>query len=272
MASSKRNDTPVEVAKVGPAMPAYLAKFQGTDTSLLALEEHRIVPRLKIVQAMSNTELKKEFGEGAVVVWPDRSLLARYDSKDPDSFLLNPLFFFNEFAKWSDPQDSKSPPIVDRTFDKTTELARRCRSAAADRIEPYEGGKYRFTEHLNFVCRIRGGGDLADIAVVLQFRAGEFQTGRNLIGAMFNRKAPMWSQIWEFYPVFRERGAKKWYGLDFRVAQTPFIGEDEVEKAQEAFESFKLLHEKKVLGVDHSDATEERVADLDEVMGSSAKV
>jgi hypothetical protein len=117
---SKRTDTAIN--KVNGVDPGYLSKYIEHDDSLDSLKEHRIVPRVKIIQAMSDTQLKKDFGEGTVVVRPGDAMICKFE-EEPSSFDFVPIFFFAEWAKWADLRDTTGPMILERTHDPAHSVA-----------------------------------------------------------------------------------------------------------------------------------------------------
>lgn len=244
MAKRDRNET--AVTKVSPN---FLSAYAETDTSLDAMTEYRIVPRLKIIQSMSEAELKDTFNEGSTIIRPGNMLV--WAKNDP-GFLFVPQFFFVEFSKIADRRDKDNPMIMERTFDPLHEVAKRARDMER-RFEPYpgeenkQGGKkFRYVEHLRFVGVIYGDHELTGTTVTLSFERGDFSQGRNFISALQLRKidvpdeknggtkritAPLWSQVWQFSVSLRDRGEKKWYGFDFAAPTEadPFITEREHE-------------------------------------------
>lgn len=225
-----RNETPAEVATI---TPSWLADVSNED-SLGGMAEHRVVSRIKLVQAMSREELKDACGEGSVVIVPGNILLA--EKKQP--FYMVPLFSFTEFIQWADLEDDNAQSsILDRTYDKGSELAEKCRDF--DRHEEAYGddNKYiaRNAEHLNFVCEIYGNHPYAGTEVALSFARGEFSKGKQFISALFNRcangaRVPMWANVFSFTSNLRKKGNRQWYGLDFTNPDQLFIDQADAER------------------------------------------
>lgn len=279
--NAKRTDPPTELARVagaggGLAAPDWLKDYEGGDDKAMqdAMREYRILPRLKLIQAMTKQELKTKFGEGSVILSPGEALVM----KNGEKVLFVPVFFFAEFMAWSDRNDKGSQMITERSLDKTSEVALKARDRAR-RFEPYgeidaKTKTPRFTrryiEFLNFPGFIYtdpddvGEGDpLKGQAVTLSFSKGEFRKGRAYINAVSlrrvgSRTAPLWSQVWSLTPAFRDEGEKKWWGLDFENPEgvSPYIRQEEIEFFKGAHEELKKLYEQKALGVDASDAGE----------------
>ena len=175
-------------------------------------------------------ELKKQFGEGAIVMRPGNQLVC----SEGESFLFVPIFFFAEFTKRSDLNDKESPMTLVRSFDQASDLAQLARDPDK-REEVYEGHegrpekdqmKYRYVESLRFAGVIYGDHELTGTPCSLSFERGEFSQGKNFVSAIRLRKTkvetedgiravavPLWAQVWEIGSVFRDKGAKKWFGV-----------------------------------------------------------
>lgn len=247
--------------------PSWLAKVANTDTSLEGMDEYRVLPQFKIIQATTDKELKKEFGEGSILVRPGNALVWR---EGDAPFLFVPQFFFVGFEKWSDLKDKDQPMVVSRTYEPTSELAKKSRNSE-QRFEPYGDGterKYRYVERLRFPGVIYGEHPFTGTPVVLSFECGEFNQGKNFISAIKLRRqeveledgnvrvnVPLWAQVWSFSTGFRDRGDRKWYGFEFKPAETSLIEESQMEAMQTDHEELKTLHAANRLAVD-GDETE----------------
>ncbi len=270
MAKSKRTET--EIVKVDGVDPAWLAQYVDEDESMVGMDEYRILPRIKIVQSMTNNELKKKFGEGSLIVRPGDALVWK-DGDDPVKFV--PLFFCVEFAKWADLRDNTSLAIVERSYDPTSDVAK-CAKSNDDRYEEYPDQgkkkeadrlKFRYVEHLRFLGIIYGNHELSGQYASLSFERGEFKQGKNFISAIKMRKikvtmpdgtersvpAPLWAQVWELAGKFRDQGDKKWYGIDFAPAEPPLIEMGEFDTFKAYHDELKELFEKQRLLVDDED-------------------
>jgi len=257
----------------GPTnLPAFL-EDEVDDTSLDVMRDHRILPRLKVVQGTSKQELIEQFGAGSVIVQPGNIEVVKKEV----SFLAVPVLFFVEYCKWSDLKDEESPAVVDRTFDPTSELAKISRDAKK-REEVYQGDEdakkpkiWRYVEHLNFVCFIYNEDSaLRGEPVVQSFSRGEYGTGQGFINACSMRRSPLWSQVWQVKPAYRDKGAeRKWYGLDWTAPPEdigPHIKADQKDFFKDAHVAFKDLQEKKRLIVDHSEKEDSDVEEAVEVI------
>lgn len=251
-----------DVAKIHPSagVPDFLRDHMESDTTIADMAEYRVLPRFKVIQSTSASELLKVFDAGDLILSPGNAMVSKVNKKEQVSepFLFVPVFFFVEFCKWSDLKDTESPVIMVRSFDPSSEVAKFSRDPNK-RFEKYKEDSYvaRYAEHLNFAGFIYGEHGLSMETAVMGFSRGEFTNGRNFISAISIRKAPLWSQVWSFQTGFRERGAdRKWWGVDFSTDEdTSFITDDEVEFFKEQHAELKDLHAKAKLVVDHSDSS-----------------
>jgi hypothetical protein len=259
-----KDRTDSEIVKVGPTeVPAWLAPHMEQDESLAALQEYRVLGRLGLIQQMSDAELKDQHGEGSMVMYPMNVTLSALKG---DGIQITPMFFWTEYVKYSDRNDKASPNIMERSFDATSEVARRAKNKE-DRSEIYEGARkgsapfmYQWVEVLNFAVTIRTG-DYAGEQVGLQFQKGEFFNGKNFCTGIVQRRIPLWSQVWNLNCSLRPPNAddNAWYGFDFNFAGT--IDPDEAPVALAMHEELKKLHGGAKLGVTEDDAVEVEAED-----------
>ena len=248
--------------------PNWLADVSSEDSSMESLAEHRILPRVKVIQSLSEQSLKDQFGEGAAILAPGNGLAC----KRGEYFDFVPLFFFNEFIKWADLNDSGSPSIMERTFDAASPTAIKARNPA-NREEDYgQGFTARYQEHLNYCGVIYGDSPLAGTACVLGFTRGEFYKGKEFASALFLRKvdgkqAPLWSMVWRFMPAFREKGSYKWFGLDFcnPPEGSLYIKEDDATPMREEHLNLRKEFENRKLAVDLTETTGETTGESTEM-------
>jgi len=271
---AKRTDR--EVVKINPS---FLAQYAETDTSLTGMEEYVILPFLKIIQAQcQDQELKRRVGEGAVVMSPSNTLI--HQPEGDEGFKFVPLFFHTEFQLQSALGDQENPFIMDRSFDPTSELAKKARDKD-QRFELYEGDEtkpeksrrhYRYVEALCFSGMIYGDHELSGQQAVLVFSKGEFSNGRKFISAIKMRKerveidgqekpvpVPLWSQVWHLSTSLRtaRAGGSPWWGFDFAPAEPNLIDPSESEEFLAMHDSLKKAMEDNKLRVDMSDGSDE---------------
>lgn len=257
--SESRNAKPGEMVSVGGnAPPDWAAAYLQDDKSLDTLKKHKLVPRLKIVQALSPEALKDAHGEGSAVLAPANALVCRKG----ESFDFVPLFFFVEYMKWSDRNDKESLAIVSRSFDQGSELARRAldpelRQELYDPERP-KGFSYAYQEHLNWIGYIHGNSPLAGNEVCISFARGEHKHGKAFIGACALRGVPLWMNVFRFTIGKHTSGDNTWWGLDYSSPDNPFI-------AQEQAEEFKAQHEllasqfaEQLITTDYADVDEDK--------------
>lgn len=262
------------IKKVEGVDASFLVPHVEEDNSLDLMTEHVVLPRVKIIQGMTDQTLKEQFGEGSIILRPGDALVAGKG----ETFDFVPLFFYAEYCKWSDRRDDENPTIMERSFDKTSDIAKRALDPSR-RMEVYEEDKskpadkqkrFRWVEHYNFPGVIYGDHPLAGTQVTLSFSKGEHSVGSNLIQAIRmrreeidgeRRKVPLWAQVWNFRPSFRDRGDNKWWGLDYQPGEVPLIQPEEAEDMRKAYEDFSQLHEAKKLAVDYDDENKDDPAE-----------
>ena len=265
-----------------PVNPDYLAQYIDEDNSLDTLMEHRTVPRFKIIQATSDTDLIKNFGVGTVIVRPGDAMICKFE-EEPKDFCFVPLFFFVEWAKWRDLKGS-GPMILDRTHNATSEIAQKSKNADSRR-ELYEGQEnaqeidklyYSYVEHLRFIGVIYGDHPLVGTPVTLSFERGEWGQGKNFISAISLRRqtinneskpVPLWAQVWKLRTVHHAPDAtRKWYGFHFESPEQSIILPEEAEAMQKLHVEFKELFAKQRLMV-----IDEEVTDADDAAVKAEK-
>lgn len=251
------------------------------DNSLQSLQEYVIVPFLKIIQGMSEQDLKDKFGEGSAIVRPGDIKIADKTLK----FLFVPLFFFTMFRQWADRTDTQM--IIESTYDPNSSLAKAARdSERREQVyeedidkDPKKQRKYRFVEHLCFVGLIYDG-ELSGERCMISFQKGDFRVGRAFASGAQMRKViiddkgtkqqvPLWAQVWEMGVSLRDRNGNKWWGFD--PVNPPegieaIISPDDFTAHHEAYEELAKAHASNKLRVDgdDSDPDEKEVPDSKE--------
>lgn len=260
-----KKKTSKAITKVGNVdhLPAHLQSFDAAE-GMEEVKKKVIVPRMKLIQGQSSKELRDRFGEGTCIFQPGDVVVADQEGH----FRAVPIFYFVEYVCWSDTQDKASPSILERSFDPTSPVAVKAQNPDT-RTEEYMEGKKKFTarnaEVLNFVCFMHGDSPLAGEPFILSFQRGEYINGQNFCSFLKLRKAPIWANIIEFHPAFRERNDNEWWGYDFGNPEDgeSFISAEETEFFRAAHLEFKDLYEKRMLVVDHGEADDDTDPDDD---------
>lgn len=260
---TNRNDEPNEIVSVGGnAPPDWLTAYNEKDESLTDMAEYKVLSRLKVVQGLSKQELKETFGEGAALLVPTNELIV----KARESFKFVPVFFFVEFTKRSDLDDTASDFILQRSFDHESELANKARNAdtRTEFYGPDEKFEAAYVESLCFAGFVYGDHALANRLLVMPFERGEFTHGKTFVSAITLRKVPLWSQVWELHPELRDRGTRKWWGLDFRNPDSGnFIKSEEATAYQAFHDELKEDFRQQKLRIDRSDEGEHETSTVD---------
>lgn len=270
------------IQRVNGAMGSnFLAHYSAEDTSLASMASLVMVPRIKVIQSSTDPELKRKFGEGAVIVRPGDAVVwdPRTDDKMP--FLFVPKFFHREWNKWADNNDKDRMIIEGPIFDENHPLAKKSQDKNT-RNELYEGheGKpdrdkmyYSYVEHLCWTGSIYGDHPLAGTEVVLSMERGEFYNGRQFINAISMRretverpdpndpnkviqeriKVPLWAQVWAMIPALREGDRGNWYGLDFQPADNPVIDQSDAEEFRARHAELARIFQEGRMRVVHGD-------------------
>ena len=169
-------------------VPEYPAEYAGE--GLDAAGEPTVqMSRIKIIQAMTDAELKDQHGEGAAVVMPDGLLLAA----PGDRVTAHLIFLWQSFSKWRDTSDSPESPIVEETTDPTSALAKRCLDWR-NRTEPYGDGTKR---EYRYVHAFNGYVWLPDVkmAAITSWSRGSHKIGRQLHQRITATRAPVYASV-----------------------------------------------------------------------------
>lgn len=245
----------VGLQKVGQSAPNWVQAYQEEDKSLDNVKKYRQLTRLRLVQGMSPTSLKKEFGEGAVLMQPGRALVA----KPEESFNFVPLFMFTEFIKWSDRKDDSTRAVLEKSFSERSEVAKRAR-AKEGRFEEYSvnGEDYvnRYVEHLCFPGMMYGGSHHGKF-VTLSFEKGEFMQGMSFCTAISGRGAPIYLQVWRLQSAIHTDGKNDWWGFDYGTPEEPFVKEEEGPSFKKMYEELATQWADNALEIDRDDDVED---------------
>lgn len=273
---SRVNDKGIQ--KVPGLGSNFLAQYASVDTSLDSMASLVMLPRLKIIQGQTAQDLKKQFGEGSVIVRPGDALCWR-DGDAP--FVFVPLHFHREWIKWADNKDKDNMIVEGPVYDETHAIALKSKDKnTRTEVYPEDAGKpdrerryYSYVEHLCWTGVIYGDHSLAGQEVVLGMERGEFYNGREFINAISMRrqsievpdpnnpgstittrvKVPLWAQAWALQPSLREGEFGNWYGLDFQPADNPVIDQADAEAFSARYAELSRLFREGKMKVVHSD-------------------
>jgi len=264
---AKRIRTEQQITKVA-GQGNYLQQYVEEDKSLKTVQEHVVLPRMKIIQGQTDNELKQAFPEGSVIIRPGD---AKVWGPDDQPFLFVPLFFHVEWNKWSDYKDKESPSIVEGPVFDPTHLLAKMAANRDKRTELYAGHEskpvkqqwfYSYVQHFCWTGIIYGEHDFAGTECVLGMERGEFGNGRQFINAISMRRIdlgerrvpqPLWSQVWSMQPSLRQGKQGNWYGFDFNPADNPVIDESDAESLRARHLELARLFEENRLRVDQTE-------------------
>lgn len=218
-----------EVAPVEPgaiAVPDFMAADKGMGTEVLS--QFVRPPYLKIVKNMSK-ETKKLFGEGSAVLMPNKQLIVEAGG----SFQFVPLFFFVEYCAMNPWQLKDTLPMVrERSFDRDSALARKCRGGPKTWKEPCPEdpeGKLNISnrEVLNFIVALKDV-ELVKQPVVMSFMGGEHKPGRLLSALIQGRNAPLFGCVFRATTALHQyAGDNEDWGLNFENGDPAFVTDPE---------------------------------------------
>jgi hypothetical protein len=236
--------------------PSFLTAYMEDDKSTDSLRQYRVLPRLKVIQGQTKSELRDLAGLGAVLLSPGNGVVTSAD----EAFSFVPLYQYTEFIQWRDVRDKSGDAIVERSMNPHSDIAKQCRDEDL-REQEYDGGTkkdpwvFRFTEHINFVGVIYGDHELAGTPCGMSFSRGEFMQGRSFCSAIMMRKyqgkqVPLWSTVWRMSVSERHRNGYDWFGFDFINPENPYILPEEADGMLELHLQFKELFESGLAGLD----------------------
>lgn len=166
-------------------MPAYAGSIAGVKSA--AASNNRPRPRIKVVQGSSKPDVKRIAGEGALLLSPDNTLLA----KAGDEFVAVPLYLFETYERHADIDDKSAASVVlESTTDPRSALGRKAQSPNPDDREvPYAGGISKCHHVLNAVLYFDSGENKGGVAVASwKIRGGGSRSGKNFAGLIARRE------------------------------------------------------------------------------------
>jgi hypothetical protein len=236
-----------------PAVPDFM-KVEG-DTSTDAVQQYIRPSRIKVVQSLSDDEVKKTFGVGSVILSPANILIRkvkRDSNGEPmlgatEPIRFTPIFMFTEFCTWN-PIAAKGsrPPVIARSFDPKSDIAQKARDFKSRTERHPENSDWEVThcEHINFIIRLLDFSDEFDEACLLTFSRGEFKAGTDFASLIkMRRGVPLYGSVYELNLVQRKNAKGSWLGLDVsNPVENPYVNEAQFAQFKEEYEFFKEKH------------------------------
>jgi hypothetical protein len=211
------------------------AKSQG-DSGMGGAERYARIPRLKLIQAMSDKDLKRQFGEGAVVLAPDNLLIAGAPTAERptgEPFVVIPLAFVTTYERRAVHGGDSPLFVLEATRDDKSQLARDCRNPDAREVLGPDGKvTERKYEVLNVIAQIDSG-PLKGQFGVLSFASSGIKDGRSFVDRVARLRSGYKCYLQRVALRVGERSDDKntWWGLD--VGDPPdgvIVTQDRVEK------------------------------------------
>ena len=238
-------------------VPAYLAALQGKGESLAGMAQHRILPKIGVLQGQSEAKLKEAHGEGAIVLYPSEVCL---QGKEEWTLRFQPIFYWKHFEHTSDRRDKSRPNLVEKTFDPESELAIRAtnKQAREQQYQGQDGKSYteKWSEVFNFAGYILDAKGVGTQLVTLVFKGGEHHQGETFMSSQMMRTidgqnpAEIYLTVWELSSSRRTYGDDPWWGIDFRIpVNNPWASEMEALRGAEMHKKLKQEFADKLLGV-----------------------
>lgn len=222
------------------------AKARG-DSGMSGAERYASVPRLKLVQAMSDKDLKRDHGEGAVVLSPDNLLVAGPPTKDRhtgEPFVVIPLAFVTTYEKRAVHGGDSPLFVLEATRDDKSQLARDCRSTDRREVIGPDGKvSARNYEVLNVIVLIDSG-PLAGSFGVLSFASSGMRDGRKFADRVARLRAGYKCYLQRVALRVAERSDDKntWWGLDVGdPTDGVLVGEDRVARLTDEAEKARTM-------------------------------
>ncbi|MFI5402427.1 MAG: hypothetical protein ACHQ1G_05780 [Planctomycetota bacterium] len=229
-------------------IPAHLANLK--PEGLEELAAYQQLQRLKVVQGMTDADLRREFPVGSLVLSPERTLVA----KPRETAEATLLYFWPSWEKWADINDAEAGgrPLASST-DPASDVARKARDFDA-RKEAYPDNTdkrqwfHRHVESLNFALMIDTG-PAAGAVAVLPYNRGSHKFGARLCGYLKRRAVPIYANRIEL--VTKELpspvGKGTYEVVDWRGAENPFASADRLPLLKQTFDGFAKAHGSKTL-------------------------
>lgn len=193
-------------------------------------------PRVKTIQPLTKAPLSELFVAGDSCLLPMQQLLAKRGT----AFSFVPIFFYPEYISCN--PNGVEPFIRERTLDKSSELAAKCRDPKrreeAVNGDPDPKKRIKNREVLVFLVAIVGHESLTGVVASMSFSSGEYRTGTNLTSALKMRGIPMFGTVWNAKAGNRTNSKGAWWGYDITpVQEAQGLVDDEA-----AFNTFRELN------------------------------
>jgi hypothetical protein len=177
-------------------------------------------PFVKIVQGSSDKTLKQTFAEMSVLAVPGNDMIAQ----PGQPIYFTPLLFFIEYLCLNDIKlKGNGQFILARTFDKTSDVAKRALNPELRRQRIENGGQavlvngepvfMTYQEAFNFIVALHGVPNITE-PVIISFRSAEQKTGRRLASLINRRHCDIYAGIYEARVNIHRNPQNDWYGFD----------------------------------------------------------
>jgi len=247
---------------IGTERPSYLTDYEKEDFGTGEILKVVRPPMIKIVQKMSGPPVKPPYTDGEIVVLP---MLIRVgggpseDNQDPIEF--TPIFFFRSWFTWNPLQmKGQLSAIRESSFDENGEIAKKAKGKDTRKEPCPENNEYKIVhcEHLNYITLVDHP-DVTDLPMLMSFSRAEYATG-SMYGSLIQvRRAPLY--CCRFQAVVKDvvGNLGSWKGFDISNAMNPWVDPAIVERNKELFETYKELHESRMIefGEEHTEVAEE---------------
>lgn len=223
-------------------LPSYLTTH-GAEGAEERLEIQTTTPRLKVIQSMTDRDIKKEFGEGALLCMPDQILVA--GAGEP--VVAIPIFRWVSWQTWLDINEGgdEPTPVLAESFDAAGDIAARSRNPNEREGVDGEGRRVSHRECIHFIFRIDEGPAEGVVAVYSWMRAGHKhgaklarytdRQGANGVGIYANRIR---------LGTMEETNAKNqtYHVLAAKPDEVAYVAEERLDALREQYLFFADLH------------------------------
>lgn len=273
MANTKKAETrlvvPTTNSNQKDLVPDYIAQ-SGPDSSIKALADYIIIPRVYIVQKQSDDEIREvvERKEGTICLRPNNVII-------PEGTKFVPIFFFPSWAKVNDIRlRGAEPTILEYTLDKDSECAKKARFAST-RVEPhpqYADRVVKYVGSLNFVITLLDFEDYTGTAV-LSFRNAEFKTGMAFCSQLKGFNNPIYARKWQFGTTRRKNNKGDWHAIvpvvpQYDESDSLYVSQEDFLALKNMSEGIKSEHEKQgIAAISDEDAQD----DTTEIIGEGSE-